>query len=195
MQIKRPTAKYVIPVNAQKVFSGVIFDVYQWQQKLFDGSFKTFEILKRADTTSIFPVLPNGSILLCKQNQPGWSKPVYSGFGGHIEVGETVIESAERELLEETGYKAKEFVVWTSLQTNTKIDRAIYCLVAKGLELVNAQNVDKGGESIELIEVSFEKFLDIALEPDFYENEVANLIYEAKLHPEKMDKLKELFQP
>ena len=30
MEIKRPKSKYVIPENANKVFEGAIFDVYQW---------------------------------------------------------------------------------------------------------------------------------------------------------------------
>ena len=37
----------VIPHNAKKVFNGILFDVYQWKQKMFDNSIKTFEMLKR----------------------------------------------------------------------------------------------------------------------------------------------------
>ena len=36
-----------IPKNATKVFSGKTFDVYQWEQEMFDGSKKIFEKLKR----------------------------------------------------------------------------------------------------------------------------------------------------
>lgn len=47
-----------IPPNAQRVFSGKIFDVYQWPQPLFDGSIATFEVAKRLDfQNTFFPLL------------------------------------------------------------------------------------------------------------------------------------------
>ncbi len=48
-----------IPPNAKRVFKGIIFDVYQWQQKMFDGSKETFEMLKRANLN------PNLHRVLC----------------------------------------------------------------------------------------------------------------------------------
>ena len=70
MKIKRPVSNQPIPKHAKRVFKGVIFDVYQWKQKMYDGSFKTFEKIKRPDTVIVFPVLDNGKILLTKQSQP-----------------------------------------------------------------------------------------------------------------------------
>ena len=70
MNIERPKSNQPIPPDAKKVFSGVLFDVYQWEQKMFDGSVATFEKLKRPDTVVVFPVLPNGRIILTEQEQP-----------------------------------------------------------------------------------------------------------------------------
>lgn len=36
-----------IPDHAELVFKGVLHDVYQWQQEAFDGSFLTFEAIRR----------------------------------------------------------------------------------------------------------------------------------------------------
>ena len=58
-----------IPKEAKLVFKGQIFDVYQWKQKMFDGSYETFEALKRKDNASIIPVVGN-KILICEQEQP-----------------------------------------------------------------------------------------------------------------------------
>ena len=71
MEIKRPKSKQPIPDNAKKVFGGVLFDVYQWEQELFDGTKTIFEKLKRPDTVVVFPVLDDGKILLTEQEQPG----------------------------------------------------------------------------------------------------------------------------
>lgn len=48
-----------IPINARRVFKGIIFDVYQWEQKMFDGNFKTFEMLKRPNTVEIIAIRDN----------------------------------------------------------------------------------------------------------------------------------------
>ena len=45
-----------IPADAKRVFEGVIFDVYQWQQKMFDGSTETFEVLKRPDSVEVIAI-------------------------------------------------------------------------------------------------------------------------------------------
>src|SRR5215467_9321922 len=38
-----PEHAILIPEHAERVFQGKIFDVYQWPQKLYDGSTATFE--------------------------------------------------------------------------------------------------------------------------------------------------------
>ncbi len=85
MNLQPPKSKQPIPGNARLVFKGVIFDVYQWEQELFDGTKTTFEKLKRPDTVVVFPVLPNGKILLTKQEQPG-KEPFIGATGGRAEV-------------------------------------------------------------------------------------------------------------
>ena len=59
-----------IPDNAKLVFKGVIFDVYQWQQELFDGSQATFEALKRPGTVQVIPTVGD-RVLLSYEEQPG----------------------------------------------------------------------------------------------------------------------------
>lgn len=42
-----------IPKIAKEVFSGVIYDIYHWEQRMFDGSYGTFEMLRRPSTIEI----------------------------------------------------------------------------------------------------------------------------------------------
>ncbi len=46
-----------IPTHAHKVFSGVIFDIYQWDQELFNGKVATFEALRRSSTVMVVAVV------------------------------------------------------------------------------------------------------------------------------------------
>ncbi|NCC20377.1 NUDIX domain-containing protein [Candidatus Saccharibacteria bacterium] len=193
MKIKRPESRQQMPEDATLVFKGKLFDVYQWQQQMYDGTYQTFEKLKRPDTVVVFAVLDDGSILLTKQEQPG--KSLFIGAaGGRVDEGEETEEAAARELLEETGYRAKELILWHSEQPVSKIDWAVYTFIAKGLEKVDEQRLD-AGEKITLHPVTFDEFIDTALRNEFTEREIVKYIYEAKIDKQKLEELRELFRP
>ncbi len=188
MKIQRPPSSQPLPDHAECVFKGQIFDVYQWQQEMYDGSTATFEKLKRADTVIVFPVLDNGNILLTKQEQPG-KRPFIGAPGGRVDPGEEVFEAAKRELLEETGCVADEFELYNSTQPVSKIEWAVYVFIAKGVKKVADLNLDPG-EKIELVEYSFKEFLKVACGPDFDGKEIVRDVLEAKMDEDKMKELK-----
>ena len=193
MHIPRPTSKQPIPDHAKKVFEGVIFDVYQWEQELFNGSKTLFEKLKRPDTVVVFPVLDDGKILLTEQEQPG-KKSFIGATGGRVDQGEDILTAAKRELLEESGYEAAEFILWDSQHPTSKIDWVVYTFIAKGLKKVADMNLD-GGEKITLKPVTFDEFIDMAINKNFAEKEILAKLFEAQLFPEKKEELRALFKP
>jgi len=193
VDIKRPPSKQPIPDNAKKVFTGVLFDVYQWEQELFDGTTATFEKLKRPDTVVVFPVLNEGKILLTEQEQPG-KVPFVGTAGGRVDEGEDILAAAKRELLEETGYEAEEYILWDAQHPTSKIDWVVYTFIAKGLKKVAEMNLD-AGEKIKLLPVTFDELTEMAIHKNFSEREVVTKFYEAKLDPKKYAELKKLFSP
>ncbi len=159
MKIERPKPKQSMPENAKLVFKGEIFDVYQWEQEMFDGSVETFEKLKRPDTANILAFTDDGKIIIIDEQQPG--KETFFGLpGGRIEEGEDPAFAAKRELLEETGYASETIELWHSTQLINKIDWTIYFFVAKGCKKVAQQKLD-AGERIEIQIVDFDKFLEM----------------------------------
>ncbi|HEY4513380.1 MAG TPA: hypothetical protein VJH06_02605 [Candidatus Paceibacterota bacterium] len=107
-----------------------------------------------------------------------------------------MLTAAKRELLEESGYEAEEFILWDSQHPLSKIDWVVYTFVAKGLKKVADLHLDSG-EKIKLLPVTLDKLIDIATtgHQDFYEKEVIVKFFEAKLDPKKMEEIKELFKP
>lgn len=191
MKIKRPTSRQPLPPSAQKVFKGIMFDVYHWEQKMFDGGHKTFEKIKRLDTVNVIPITPEGKIILCEQNQPG-STPFIGALGGAVEGGEDPLETAERELLEETGMKAQEYVLWDAVQFIDKIDWAIYTFIAKNCTKVKNATLDSG-EKIKLVSFTFNEFLDVVAREDYRDSEITIKIFRATKDSKKLEDTRKLF--
>lgn len=188
MNIQRPTSKQPLPINAKRVFKGVMFDTYQWEQKMYDGTISMFEKIKRPDTVIVFAILDNGKILLTKQEQPG-KEPFIGAAGGRVDEGEDILTAAKRELLEETGCEASEYIIWKSLQPVGKIEWAVYVFIARGIHKKTDMHLD-AGEKIETMEVNFDKFLEIATQENFDEPEIYREVLEALLDKDKKEKLR-----
>lgn len=191
MSVPRPKSKQEIPQYAEKVFSGILFDAYQWKQELYDGTSTTFERLKRTDTAVIIPVLEDGTILLVKDEQPG-RDAVLTPPGGRLDPGEDGVTAAKRELLEETGYEAEEVELWFANQPASKIDWAVYYFVGRRCRKV--READPGaGEKITLVPVSFADFIARASTEDYQSPYLVANLLRAQLDTGKMDELRKLF--
>lgn len=116
-----PEDSVLVPEAAERVFEGMIFDVYQWPQTMFDGSQHTFEMLKRADTVVVVCVV-NGKLLVIDDEQPHLGKR--QGFpGGRIDPDDgTPLAAAKREIVEETGYTFKNWRLIKVRQPYRKIE-------------------------------------------------------------------------
>ena len=120
----------MIPKDAQLVFKGRLFNVYQWQQEMFDGSSMTYERLRRKPSVTLLPIMPDGKIMLCEEEQPHRGK-FLSTPGGQVEEGEMPEVAAIRELLEETGYSGElEFWMVTNPYGN-KIEWEVHNYIAR----------------------------------------------------------------
>ena len=189
--IVRPESEQPIPPYAKRVFKGVIFDVYQWEQEMFNGTKKTFERMRRPDTTVVIPVTPEGKIVVTEQEQPGM-KLFIGVAGGRGELDEEPLQGAKRELLEETGYESDAWALWLSTQPVNKIDWAVYTFIARNARKVAEMQPDSG-EKIALRLVSFEEFASLTEDARFAEPHIAREFAKAKSDPQKMVALRELF--
>ena len=176
-----------IPKSATQVFSGELFDVYQWEQELFDGSTATFEKLARADTAVVFPILEDGRILLINEEQPGRIAS-HVAPSGRVEEGELPEQAALRELQEETGYAATELVPLYAHTPASKIDWVIYAYVGSHCKKVAEPNPEPG-EKIELAPVTLDELLKFVTEghPSYHYGYFTKFVYEALRDENKME--------
>lgn len=136
---------------------------------MFDGSFETFEMLKRVNTVEIIAT-SGDKIYLSHQSQPNKSD-FYSLLGGRAEEGEDPLVTAKRELLEESGLSSDKWELLKVSQPMHKIDWEIYTYIAKDCKKVAEQKLD-AGEQIEIIECTFDEFIEIVLSDKYWGNEL-----------------------
>ncbi|MDP2861131.1 MAG: NUDIX hydrolase [bacterium] len=171
-----------LPPNAKLVFKGKIFEVWQWEQKLFDGTTETFEKLRRPDTAQVIPVVGD-KILILEQEQPGKPGPFPSLPGGRCDKNEVPLEAAKREFLEEAGYVSSDWVLWKKQTPVSKIIWTVYTYVARNCRQVKPPKPD-AGEKITAKLISFDEFLMFSENLDFYERELAGLLLRCRFDPQ-----------
>lgn len=194
MNIPKAPSQHPIPSNATKVFDGVIFDIYQWEQKMFDGSLQTFEKAKRkVDSVNVLPINAEGKILLSKQTQPG-GKEFVGAFGGRCEPNENPLDAAKRELMEETNLVAQYWSYLMGVQPQVKVEWTCYTFIAKDLTRVELTNPDLAGEQIEILEVTFDEYMDILKLDNYRDNEIALMFFKLQNKPVEMERVRSLFE-
>ena len=145
--------------QSERVFKGVRFDTYQWQQKQFDGSIATYEIVKRNDTVIVIPVI-DGEIVLVKEQQPHWDKSGYTLVAGMANPEEDLAVAARRELEEETGLIFENYHL-VHIETNTPaVEWFAYTFIASGYKGEKEKQLDPG-EKNETVKISLDKLIEM----------------------------------
>ncbi len=176
-----------LPPQAKKVFQGKIFSVHQWEQKLYDGTTATFEMLKRPGTIQIIPT-SDDQIYFSYEEQP--TKPLsFSLLGGRQEPDEDPLVTAKRELLEEAGLTSDDWELIKTYEFQGKIEWPLYYYVARNCKKVAEQHLDPG-EKIEVKKISFDDFIEMTSSEDFGNQMFANDILRMKLNKEKLEEFK-----
>lgn len=179
-----------VPQHAKQVFKGVLFEVWQWEQVLYDGSTKIFERASRPDSVAIIPVYGD-TIIVEIQEQPQMGI-FYSLPGGRCDYGEESLHAAQRELLEETGYKSDDWkLVSKESPPSHHVAFSYYLFVARGCEKKSEMTLD-AGEKVSLKFLSFDEFLMLSDEPTFRHESMKELLLRARYVAKERHKLKRL---
>jgi ADP-ribose pyrophosphatase len=148
-------------ISGERVYDGVLLKVQRDVVRLPDGSEGTREYIRHPGAVAILPVFDDGRVLLERQFRYPHRRVFIELPAGKLEPGEPHLDTAKRELLEETGYGAAE---WTRLGViHTAIaytDEAIELFLAKRLEYQGGAKLD-AGEFVETIAVSFDAAIEM----------------------------------
>jgi ADP-ribose pyrophosphatase len=145
--------------HTEELLRGRFLHVVRDTVTLPDGGTATREYVKHPGAVAVVPLLDDGRIVLERQYRHPLGEVMIEVPAGKLDPGEAAQVCAQRELLEETGYVAREWAyAFTLYPTVAYSDEGIEIWFARGLEL-RQPKLDEG-EFIEVITATQAEFLD-----------------------------------
>ena len=103
-----------------------------------------FYILEYPDWVNVIAITRKGEFVMIRQYRHGLGETRYELCAGVSEEGEDPIDSARRELLEETGYGGGEWQLWMTISANPSTTTNLtYCYLATNVELMSTQQLEE----------------------------------------------------
>lgn len=150
-----------VGIGFEQVFRGRLLDVRRDTVRLPDGSQATREYIKHDGAVMVVPLLGDGRLVMERQ----WRYPVGEVMlefpAGKLDAGESPFTCAQRELLEETGYRAAE---WARIG----VIRNAIAYSSEGIEVWFARGLSRGearldeGEFLEVVHLSVDELDTLA---------------------------------
>ncbi len=148
-------------VSGELVYDGGLLKVRRDTVRLPDGHTSYREYIRHPGACAILALFDDGKILLERQFRYPHARDFIELPAGKLEPGEPHLETAKRELLEETGYAAMEWnklcVIHTAIAYT---DEAIEVYLARKLELRGGATLDHG-EFLETLIVPFREAIEM----------------------------------
>ena len=116
-----------------------------------DSVIEDFYTVTIPDASLIVAVTCDNKVVLKKEYRYACGEDVIECPAGMIETGEQPYEAAQRELLEETGYKSDDWqYLGYTWESTSKLTNKMHLFLAKNCIKIRGQNLDKN-ERIEMI--------------------------------------------
>ena len=141
------------------VYDGDFIRVHKDRVRLPDGAVSSREYIQHPGAVAVLALLDNGNLVMERQYRYPPQREFIELPAGKIDHGEDILTCAQRELSEETGYVAREWIhLTTAWPCIGYADERMEYFLARGLTLQERRLDD--GEFLEVFELSLADALD-----------------------------------
>lgn len=142
-------------IEQKEVFNGKVLKMITEIVELPNGKEGYREIVKHPGAVAVLAINDKGNVVLVEQYRRAVDKILFEIPAGKLEKGENIDIAAQRELEEETGYKARKFTYLGKIYTAPGFtDEVIH--IYKAEELYKGEVNRDDDEFINVIEMSIE---------------------------------------
>ena len=135
-----PRAKKAKVLSSTIIYEGPVFGIRRDEVIEPSGVRTTREVITHPGSIVVLPVLPDGRILLIQQYRHATRQYLWELVAGRMDPGETPKKAAARELIEETGFRAKRIRVFLDVfPTPGFLEERMFILLAEGLTAGEAE--------------------------------------------------------
>jgi ADP-ribose pyrophosphatase len=121
-------------LSSRVIYEGAVFGIRRDEIIEPSGVRTTREMITHPGSVVILPVLADGRILLIQQYRYAARQYLWELVAGRMDPGENPRQAAARELIEETGYRAKRLRIFLEFfPTPGFLEEKMFLLLAEGL--------------------------------------------------------------
>jgi ADP-ribose pyrophosphatase len=122
-------------IRSQIVYRGQIFGIRRDEVVEPSGVRTSREMITHPGSVVVLPVLADGRVVLIRQYRHAARKFLWELVAGRIDKGESPRQAAARELIEETGYRAKRFRLYLDFFPSPGfLEERMFIFLASGLQ-------------------------------------------------------------
>jgi ADP-ribose pyrophosphatase len=137
-------------LDGEVLTEGGFLELRKDRVRLPDGSSATREYIQHVGAVAVIPLLDDGRIVLVRQFRYPVGRVLLELPAGKLDAGESVLSCGQRELLEETGYRAAEWAFAGAIHNAAAYSsESIHLWFARGLQ-AGEQRLD-AGEFLEVV--------------------------------------------
>ena len=154
-------------ISKNKVFDNPFRPIEEWKMKSPSGGEEVYYIDTGYDVVEIFVLTKDNEVLMLEEYFMSKQDKVYTLPAGLVEKGDSAQETAMRELMEETGYKAKEWVSLGNTVRGKYTTGHVHYFLALDAVKVAEQSLDSN-EDIKVMPIGIEDFKEILRKGDIH---------------------------
>ena len=165
-------------IASEEIFHGKVVHLFCDTVRLPNGKPATREVLRHPGAAAVVPVTEDGNVILVRQYRYPFATVMLEIPAGKLDPGEDPLVCARRELQEETGYEAEEFVSLGVFYPSVAIlDEKIHLYLARKMTF-RATNLDDD-EFLNVEQRPLEQFVEEILRGDVPDGKTQTAVLKA----------------
>ena len=170
-------------LSSEDIYKGKIVHLHVDEVELIDSSRAKREIIEHDGGVTVIPVDKDGNVYCVRQYRYAFGESIIETPAGKLERGEDPLECAIRELGEETGFTAGEFVYLGEFYPSPGYcHEKLYAYLALGLTKGEAHPDE--GEFLDVLKYSLDELVDMVMNNELRDAKTIIAVLKAKKYLE-----------